>query len=294
MVNDLLTFAAHGPRHTLLMNRESFLMLFAAGQIRNAVSIGALLVSLTALAACQKPGASIDADPMSTSSTAPGSSGVPSFKRTEELALKWNKDQANIEVGLAYAESLEKLGQPDAKLQVLRTLVVKNPDNGAAQSKLGKQFLISGQTADAVQALEKATKLPGATPQTFSALGSAYDQEGRFELARQNYNTALQMAPDDVGIMNNLAMSYSLAGKLPEAETLLRDALARPGSKEVPRVRQNLALVVGLRGNFDEARKIASEDLPPDQVEANLAYLQQMLSQPNTWQQLSDEEGQKG
>jgi Flp pilus assembly protein TadD len=52
-----------------------------------------------------------------------------------------------------------------------------------------------------------------------------------------------------------------------------------------------LALVVGLQGRFDEAKQIASEDLPPEQVEANLAYLQQMLSQPNTWKQLQDGNG---
>jgi Flp pilus assembly protein TadD len=45
--------------------------------------------------------------------------------------------------------------------------------------------------------------------------------------------------------------------------------------------------VVGLQGRFEESRKIASEDLPPDEVEANMAYLQKMLSQPNIWQQLS-------
>jgi Flp pilus assembly protein TadD len=53
-------------------------------------------------------------------------------------------------------------------------------------------------------------------------------------------------------------------------------------------LRQNLALVVGLQGRFDEARQIASVDLPPDEVEANMAYLQKMLAQPNTWQQLAD------
>jgi Flp pilus assembly protein TadD len=256
---------------------------------RNATCTVAMLAASIILAACQKPSANLDADPMSTSSTATGTVGAPSFKRTEELAKQWNKDQSNVEVGLAYADSLDQLGQPDAKLQVLRTLVVKHPGNGDVQTKLGKQFLISGQTADAVEALEKAAAAPGATAQTYSALGSAYDQEGRFDLARKNYNIALQMAPGDVSITNNLAMSFALSGKLPEAEKLLRDALASPGSKNVPRVRQNLALVVGLRGNFDEARQIASEDLPPEQVEANLAYLQQMLSQPNTWQQISEQ-----
>jgi Flp pilus assembly protein TadD len=45
-------------------------------------------------------------------------------------------------------------------------------------------------------------------------------------------------------------------------------------------VRQNLALAVGLQGRFEEARDIASRDLPPDTVEANLTYLRSMLSQP--------------
>ena len=76
---------------------------------------------------------------------------------------------------------------------------------------------------------------------------------------------------------------------LKQAESTLRQVSMLPKAASEPRIRQNLALVVGLQGRFDEARKIASEDLPPDQVEANMVYLQKMLSQPNTWQQLSGE-----
>ena len=47
-------------------------------------------------------------------------------------------------------------------------------------------------------------------------------------------------------------------------------------------------MVVGLQGRFDEASKLAREDLPPEQVQENMAYLQKMLSQPNTWQQISE------
>ena len=52
------------------------------------------------------------------------------------------------------------------------------------------------------------------------------------------------------------------------------------------RLRQNLALVVGLQGRFDEAKQIASKDLPPVQVEANMTFLRTMLAQPDSWQQL--------
>ena len=45
------------------------------------------------------------------------------------------------------------------------------------------------------------------------------------------------------------------------------------------RVRQNLALVVGLQGRFQEAETIARADLPPGEAAANVAYLRQMLAQ---------------
>jgi Flp pilus assembly protein TadD len=79
-------------------------------------------------------------------------------------------------------------------------------------------------------------------------------------------------------------MSYVLTGDLPSAEKLLRQAVAAPGADS--RVRQNLALVVGLQGRFDEAEKIAGEELAPEQAKANIAYLREMLAQRNTWQQL--------
>jgi Flp pilus assembly protein TadD len=123
---------------------------------------------------------------------------------------------------------------------------------------------------------------------TFSALGSAYDQQGQYAKARESYQKALAMEPNQISVLNNLGMSYALEGNLKQAETTMRSAMALPAGEKNPRIRQNLALVVGLQGRFEESRKIASEDLPPDQVEANMAYLQKMLSQPNTWQQLSN------
>ena len=44
------------------------------------------------------------------------------------------------------------------------------------------------------------------------------------------------------------------------------------------RVRQNLALVVGLQGRFAEAETIAKGDLPADEAATNVAYLREMLS----------------
>jgi Flp pilus assembly protein TadD len=57
--------------------------------------------------------------------------------------------------------------------------------------------------------------------------------------------------------------------------------MVRPGA--TPKVRENLALVVGLQGRFAEAEQIARADLPPDEAAANVAYLKQVLAQRSQW-----------
>jgi len=79
-------------------------------------------------------------------------------------------------------------------------------------------------------------------------------------------------------------MSYLLEGDLKTAETHLRAAAQSPVADS--RVRQNLALVVGLQGRFDEAEQIASHELSPDQARANVAFLRKMLAQQNAWNQI--------
>jgi len=83
-------------------------------------------------------------------------------------------------------------------------------------------------------------------------------------------------------------MSYVLEGDLKSTETQMRQAAQAPGADS--RVRQNLALVVGLQGRFKEAEEIASRELAPQQAQANVAYLRTMLSQQNAWNDLREEE----
>jgi Flp pilus assembly protein TadD len=87
--------------------------------------------------------------------------------------------------------------------------------------------------------------------------------------------------PDEPSVLSNLGLSYALSKNLPKAEETLRRAAAQPGAE--PKVRQNLALVVGLQGRFQEAEGIARGDLSPDEAAANVVYLRQMLAQQSAW-----------
>ena len=94
--------------------------------------------------------------------------------------------------------------------------------------------------------------------------------------AVMNYESALRIAPDEPSVLSNLGLSYVLSRDLPKAEETLRRAQAT--GRADARVRQNLALAVGLQGRFAEAETIARADLPPDEAAANVAILKQMLA----------------
>jgi Flp pilus assembly protein TadD len=85
-----------------------------------------------------------------------------------------------------------------------------------------------------------------------------------------------------------MGLSYALARRLPEAEQALRQAVAHPRADR--RMRANLALVLSLQGRFDEARQMATQDMTPQEAEANIAYIRQMMSQQNSWKQIEKAE----
>jgi Flp pilus assembly protein TadD len=67
-----------------------------------------------------------------------------------------------------------------------------------------------------------------------------------------------------------------LSNDLPKAEETLRRAYAKAASN--PRVRTNLAVVVGLQGRPSEAETIVRAGLPEDQARASAADLKQILA----------------
>jgi Flp pilus assembly protein TadD len=244
----------------------------------------AILLAATVLAGCNKQASQIGpAGDISTASAAPAS-----LEAVADMARQWQANPGDVKKGLAYANALESIGRTEQQLSVYAQLVQHNADNAKLAGVYGRKLVSAGRSEEAIPVLERAEASADADWRIYSALGSAYDQQGLYQKARAQYDKALAADPQNLSVMNNIGMSYALEGNLKQAEATLRQADSLPRSKSEPRIRQNLALVVGLQGRFEEASTLAREDLPPEQVQANMAYLQKMLSQPNTWQQISE------
>ncbi len=145
----------------------------------------------------------------------------------------------------------------------------------------GRALADVGDFKQALVVLNRAHAPDQADWRILSVQGAVLDQMGRHEEAQRYYGTALRIVPDEPSVLSNLGLSYALSKDLVRAEATLRRAAAQ--SRVDPRVRQNLALVVGLQGRFPEAESIAQADLPSDEAAANVAYLRQMLAQQNGW-----------
>ena len=110
-------------------------------------------------------------------------------------------------------------------------------------------------------------------------------------MAQRYYETALRLAPGEPTILSNMGLSYALSKRLPEAEQMLRQASTHARADR--RVRQNLALVLGLQGKFQEAEEVLKRDFPPAEAAENLAALRRMVSQPNSWNAIRGSEARK-
>ena len=204
------------------------------------------------------------------------------------LSKRYEKKPKDKRIGLGYANALRMSGRDDQALSVMQQMVIHHPTDNDVLSAYGKALASTGELAKALKVIHRAQRPDNPDWRLFSAEGAILDQLDRPQEAREYYRKALQIVPGEPSILSNLGMSHLLTGELKTSENYLRQAIDRSGANS--RIRQNLALVIGLQGRFQEAEKIAAGELNNSEAEANVAYLRQMLAQQNAWNQLKKED----
>jgi len=194
----------------------------------------------------------------------------------EVYGERYRANPKDPEVALRYGQALRVTGQRAQAAAVLEQASLANPGNKQLLAAYGRALADNGNFQQAFDVLSRAHSPDNPDWRILSVQGTALDQMGKHAEARGYYASALRIAPDEPSVLSNLGLSYVLSRDLPKAEETLRKAQAT--GRADTRVRQNLALAVGLQGRFAEAETIARADLPPDEAAANVAYLKQMLA----------------
>jgi tetratricopeptide (TPR) repeat protein len=128
----------------------------------------------------------------------------------------------------------DKLGHYDEFERLLRKLIQLNPENAHAYNALGYSLLERNlRVAEAVVLVEK----------------------------------ALQLAPDDIAIIDSVGWGYYRAGKLEESVQMLRRAFA---GNPNPEIASHLGEVLWVRGDKEEAKQIWQSSLKTNPDNAQL------------------------
>ena len=206
--------------------------------------------------------------------------------RANFWAQEFQKDQANPQTALAFMRSLRAIGSHDRAVEVGASILPFQPDNYELLLEVGRSLLANNQPDAAVQALVRSADYSPVTDAApLAALGLAFDRMERHDQAQQAYREALKREPGRISTLSNYGLSLALSGRLTQAEEQLRLAVGAPGADA--RIRQNLALVLGLQGKFDEMATV-DPSIPRRTIEANRKVLRDMILPARSYEALAD------
>ena len=194
---------------------------------------------------------------------------------------RYDQNPKDWNAAVNYSAALRKIGSIEQAVRVITAAAQRHGGIPEVAFETGKALLAAGRAYEAVRYLETASSARPYDWKAHSVTGVAYDQIGEHKAAQEKYLIAQSIAPDAVSILNNKGMSFALAGKIDKAVQVLRTAATRPGADA--RIRQNLALALAIRGDTQEAERLARSDLPPQIAEGNIEYFRSLAVQPAYW-----------
>jgi Flp pilus assembly protein TadD/peroxiredoxin len=130
---------------------------------------------------------------------------------------------------LSYGSIFFERGYLEPAAAAFRVALRDDPSGAEAVYGLGSVYLQQQKNAEARQSFERAVQLhanyPGTLPNAWNNLGIISAREGRTDEAVGYFQRALQLDPDNVTALDNLANAYRQEKRWDDAKSVLRHAL---------------------------------------------------------------------
>ena len=166
-------------------------------------------------------------------------------------------------VSATKAQSAITNGKSSKAIRHAESAVQAEPRNAAFRATLGAAYMEAGRFRSAATSFDDAMKLGDTSPRTALSLALALTASGKPTEARgilkdwQN-----EIAPSDLGLAHTLAGDPQRGAKI--LTGVLRDG------ENTAKVRQNLAYSLAMAGDWRQARLMAAQDVPANQVGARM------------------------
>jgi Flp pilus assembly protein TadD len=180
--------------------------------------------------------------------------------------------RANGEVGLA-TRALAALNSNNVPMAIdyAQRAVAATPNDAGFRALLGSAYFAGGRFKSAEAAYKDSLALYSNQPQVVLKLALVEIAQGKNSEALAFLDAGREaLDPADYGL------AVALAGRPAEAIPVLESAAREAGADA--RVRQNLALAYALNGDWTNARAIAAQDVPGDQLDARIQQWMQMAA----------------
>jgi Flp pilus assembly protein TadD len=161
------------------------------------------------------------------------------------------------------AQSLIAKGKADQAVPFAEQAVAANPRDAASRTLLGQAYLRAGRFESAAAAYSDAMSLGDNSSRSALALALAKIGAGDSQAAVGLLNDWRDSIPT-----SDLGLALALAGEPARGAAILMDALRN--GENTPKLRQNLAYAYALDGQWREARLMAAQDVPADQIDARI------------------------
>jgi Flp pilus assembly protein TadD len=197
---------------------------------------------------------------------------------------EYEKNPNEYEAALKYARVLRAIGSSARATEVAQQALTLKQGDVELTLIYAQSALDQGKASDAAMALARAEAEGQSDWRMLSIIGVTMDSLDQHSGAQDYYRKAIALSPDNPKILANLGLSYALDSKPGLAEQTLREAMALPGADN--RIMQNLIVVLGVQGKFDEAEKIAGSEMPKALLDSNRDYFRSMLNPSRNWETL--------
>jgi len=177
------------------------------------------------------------------------------------LADEPNFPEAHNNLGLRYSAA----GQHDKAVEEYRQCIKLNPELPQAHYNLGRALAQQGKLDEARRELTEALRWAPYDPDAHDELGRALWRQGNHRAAADSYRRALQLSPDKLQSLNNLAwlLATDTDPELRDGAEAVRlaERACQLTDRKVPDFLDTLAAAYAEAGRFAEAVQVAQEAL---------------------------------
>lgn len=185
------------------------------------------------------------------------------FAQAAFWSNEYHLNPSDLEAAIKLAAAVRKLGNPGRAVEITQTTRALYPRDPYLMAEYAAALIASERSQEALPILSTGLSTAPNYGRLWSLKGAALDQQERYAEARQHYDRALRITPNDPNVMANLGLSHALAGDAATAEVWLRRAASMPNASDS--VRQNLILVLQLQGKTAEAANMRNLSRPAPQ-----------------------------